>query len=195
MSTNTQGPEAQSESEVRERLLIELAQRPDWQTRVLIERAELGARLAALSRFIASPAYLTTVTKADEDFHIRQRGAMSSYLAVLDERIAAFPPVQVLPPEAVSPGDTSNFKALQYWQAIARREQPLFVPEVIYLPKIVYSEGATRLEARRGGIYALSGEHLAIVNAYGAVSVTDNRGGQMGLRLQDFEVRTWRAAS
>lgn len=87
-------PPIQSESEIRERLLIELSQRPDWQVRVLVERAELGLRVAKLARHINSDAFRAMPELARGQLKV-QFDLMTRLLNVLNARIDDFPAVDL----------------------------------------------------------------------------------------------------
>ena len=64
---------------------------PPYQLRVLNERAELKEKVDLLGHFIASDTSLFSKLPTEEQERMsRQHSYMSSYLTVLDERIAAF---------------------------------------------------------------------------------------------------------
>lgn len=67
---------------------------PEYQQRVLLEKAELDERLTKLSAFINSGAFVNIVPDNDERARLtRQETAMHAYAEILAERIAAFPNV------------------------------------------------------------------------------------------------------
>lgn len=68
---------------------MRLAHEPHEQ-RVLDERAELAAKLERLNDFIGFQRFLE-LDKDEQSRLRRQASAMTKYLEILDERIAAFP--------------------------------------------------------------------------------------------------------
>jgi len=62
---------------------------PDWQERVIIERHQLNEKVTKLGTFLDS-AVVRGIVPHDLALLRVQHNAMSTYLAVLDERIALF---------------------------------------------------------------------------------------------------------
>jgi hypothetical protein len=60
-----------------------------FQERVVNERKELSDKLVKLEAFLPTDVFYT-LPSAEQDRLKRQRAAMSTYLAVLDERIAVW---------------------------------------------------------------------------------------------------------
>lgn len=65
------------------------AANPDYQTRVIEERAALDEKLEKLDAFVASDAF-HDLQEADRVDLMDQRTAMYSYAAILSRRIARF---------------------------------------------------------------------------------------------------------
>ena len=66
-----------------------MGERPDYQARVIEERAELDARLTKLEAFLETEAS-RALPAADHEMLFRQRVAMDEYRAILDARIERF---------------------------------------------------------------------------------------------------------
>jgi hypothetical protein len=66
--------------------------KPDYQQRVIDEKAELDARLTKLSAFIDDGKVFVALPNPERERMIRQERVMLKYSEILGERIAAFPP-------------------------------------------------------------------------------------------------------
>lgn len=66
--------------------------REPWQQRVLTEREELARRIARVRALVYEGGF-TEVAPLDRELLLRQYVHMGAYLAVLDERIAAWTPL------------------------------------------------------------------------------------------------------
>lgn len=62
-----------------------------YQQRVVAERDELEARLAALRIFIAGGSVFDSLPGAEQGQLLEQEHVMARYLAILEQRIARFP--------------------------------------------------------------------------------------------------------
>lgn len=60
-----------------------------WLDRLYVEREALNLRFTKLTAFIWASDFTTRVSEAEQGRLLRQAQHMASYLAVLDERIAA----------------------------------------------------------------------------------------------------------
>ncbi|KVN31814.1 hypothetical protein WJ63_06680 [Burkholderia pyrrocinia] len=66
-----------------------MANRPDYQQRVIDEREQLAERLGRLERFVASPRFME-LHRCDRFLLSAQLGAMKQYEQLLQERIWRF---------------------------------------------------------------------------------------------------------
>ncbi|MBY4723992.1 MULTISPECIES: crAss001_48 related protein [Burkholderia] len=66
-----------------------MADRPDYQQRVIDEHAQLAERLEKLERFVASPKF-AELHRCDRFLLSAQFGAMKQYERILQERIWRF---------------------------------------------------------------------------------------------------------
>lgn len=67
------------------------AEKPDWQVRVIEERAQLYDRIERLRAFIGDVPF-TRLLQEDRDLLLQQRTLMIELLTLLDRRIARFSP-------------------------------------------------------------------------------------------------------
>lgn len=81
---------------------------------------------------------------------------------------------------------TDDQKAAAYYKFGALHEAPPFVPATVRTTRTLYGDFPFR------GAGVLAGDHECRSNKWGAVSVTDRNGNQLGLRLNEFEPLTWR---
>ena len=63
-----------------------------YQERVIVERDDLTQRLGRLQNFLRGPG-MATVGNDEQQRLFKQASVMTQYVAILNERIAAFEPV------------------------------------------------------------------------------------------------------
>lgn len=80
---------------------------------------------------------------------------------------------------------TPDQKALNYYRAAAEGRRPDFVPARVRLKHDVRADPPFRNRAPQG-------EYDCQSNPYGAISVMASDGTQLGVKLAEFDVLTWR---
>jgi hypothetical protein len=78
--------------------------RAPWQLRVVEEAHDLSAKLDRIIAFLESDVYAGLTIK-EQELLTDQRWAMHKYLAILNERIATFPPPAQTEPEKWKEGE------------------------------------------------------------------------------------------
>ncbi len=81
---------------------------------------------------------------------------------------------------------TDQQKAAAYYKAGILKQAPPWVPATVRVLREQFGDFPFR------GAGAAAGEHECHCNRWGAVSVTDREGKQLGLRLDEFDALTWR---
>lgn len=81
---------------------------------------------------------------------------------------------------------TDEQKAAAYYKAGMLKQAPPWVPATVYVSREQFGDPPFR------GAGVPSGDHACECNKWGAVSVLDRAGALLGLRLDEFEPRTWR---
>jgi len=82
----------------------------DWQKRVVVEKAELDAKIIALTQFLECENIITLVSPDDFDLLVMQQTHMLHYSDILDQRIAGFSSTQppMVPPHTSGSNPTPS---------------------------------------------------------------------------------------